>query len=425
MHEFTPENPIAVAVGVVLPGLSREEVDEHLDELVLLADTAGFAVPARLVQERGRPDPATYIGSGKVDELRDLLAAHGANTVLFDDELAPAHLKNLEKRLGKTVIDRAGLVLAIFARRARTREASTQVELARLQYQLPRLTRMWTHLSRQKGGIGLRGGEGESQLEVDRRMIKKKIADLRAELVKIGTQQQTRRRGREEYFRVALVGYTNAGKSTLLNALTQAGVLSEDRLFATLDAVTQKLTLPGGTDVLLTDTVGFIRKLPHLLVASFRSTLSEANEADLLVHVVDVSHPQWREQIQATEEVLADIGAGSKPVLMVFNKVDRLDGPLPAWPTAAVGISAANGTGLDELLTAITGFAEATYQVLDLVVPASDGARLARLHRETHVLSSTIEGDEVRVRLKAPAAVIARLMQPEAAPDVEVAGTGH
>ncbi|MBC7544702.1 MAG: GTPase HflX [Candidatus Sericytochromatia bacterium] len=409
MHENDQETPIAIVVGVALPGTSRDRVEEHLDELVQLADTAGFAVPARLTQDRDRPDSSTFIGTGKVEELRDLLAIHGANTALFDDELAPAHMKNLEKRLGVTVIDRTGLILAIFAQRARTREARTQVELARMQYQLPRLTRMWTHLSRQKGGIGMRGGEGESQLEVDRRMIKKKIADLQEELGKISTQLETRRRGREGFYRVAIVGYTNAGKSTLLNALTRAGVLAEDRLFATLDPTTQKLTLPDGGEVLLTDTVGFIRKLPHLLVASFRSTLAEACDADLLLHVVDASHTHFLDHIRATEEVLAEIGAGDKPHLLVLNKVDRLDGPVPATTLPSVGISAITGQGLDELLQAIVGYREAAHHVTQIVLPAADGANLALIHREAQVIETVMDGDEVHLKIKASKEVMGRL----------------
>jgi GTP-binding protein HflX len=411
MHENIEETPIAIAVGVALRGTTRDRVEEHLDELVQLADTAGFAVPARLMQDRDRPDPATFIGSGKVEELRGLVAIHGANTVLFDDELQPAHLKNLEKRLGVTVIDRTGLILAIFAGRARTREARTQVELARLQYQLPRLTRMWTHLSRQKGGTFTRGGEGESQLEIDRRLIKDKIADLQLELRKISTQLDTRRRGREAFFRIAIVGYTNAGKSTLLNALTRAGVLAEDRLFATLDPTTQKLTLPNGDEVLLTDTVGFIRKLPHLLVASFRSTLSEACDADMLLHVVDASHPLFHDQIRATEEVLAEIGAGDKPHLLVLNKIDRLDGPVPEMNQHAVGISAVTGAGLDDLLLAIQGHREAAHRITVLELPAADGAGLARIYRETQVIDSTMEGDRLRLRVKGSPESLGRLRE--------------
>jgi GTP-binding protein HflX len=416
MHENIEETPIAIAVGVALRGTTRDRVEEHLDELVQLADTAGFAVPARLMQDRDRPDPATFIGSGKVEELRDLVAIHGANTVLFDDELQPAHLKNLEKRLGVTVIDRTGLILAIFAGRARTREARTQVELARLQYQLPRLTRMWTHLSRQKGGTFTRGGEGESQLEIDRRLIKDKIADLQLELRKISTQLDTRRRGREGFFRIAIVGYTNAGKSTLLNALTRAGVLAEDRLFATLDPTTQKLTLPNGDEVLLTDTVGFIRKLPHLLVASFRSTLSEACDADMLLHVVDVSHPLFQDQIRATEEVLAEIGAGDKPHLLALNKIDRLDGPVPEMTQHAVGISAVTGAGLDDLLLAIQGYREAAHRITVLELPAADGAGLARIYRETQVIDSTMDGDRLRLRVKGSPESLGRLREYAAAP---------
>lgn len=295
--------------------------EDSLDELALLADTAGASIVERFLQTRRKPDPATFIGRGKI---ADIAARNGSfDLVIFDDDLSPAQAATLEKMIGKRVIDRSGLILDIFARRARSREARTQVELAQLQYLLPRLTGQWRHLERQAGGIGLRG-PGETQLETDRRLINKRIARLKEELKKIERRRNTQRKRRQNLFKVALVGYTNAGKSTLLNALTNADVFVENRLFATLDATVRAMRGSETEPILLIDTVGFIRKLPHHLVASFKSTLEETGRADLLLHVVDVSHPHYPDQMKQVEKTLAELGFKDHPLILVFNKVDQV-----------------------------------------------------------------------------------------------------
>ncbi len=296
---------------------------ESLDELALLADTAGAKVVGRLIQRRGSIEPATFLSKGKREEVRDLLLLHEAQLLIFDEDLSPAQGRNLEKELNVRVVDRSELILDIFARRARTREAMLQVELAQLEYQLPRLTRMWTHLERQVGGIGTRG-PGETQLEADRRRVRQRIAILKEKLEKIDQEREIQRKGRRDFFRAVLVGYTNAGKSTIMNALTRAGVLAEDKLFATLDTTTRQVVLPGEQRILLSDTVGFIRKLPHHLVASFRATLLEVREADLIIHVVDASHPKHEDQMRAVEEVLAQILERDVARLIILNKADLL-----------------------------------------------------------------------------------------------------
>lgn len=295
---------------------------DSLEELALLADTAGAQVVERFVQSRPHPDPGTFIGRGKVGEIA---ARNGAfDLVIFDDDLTPAQASTLEELIGKRVLDRSGLILDIFARRARTKEARTQVELAQLQYLLPRLTGRWVHLERQAGGIGLRG-PGETQLETDRRLVRKRIARLSKDLQAIERQRATQRRRRQDQFKVAIVGYTNAGKSTLLNALTDAHAFVEDRLFATLDSTVRQLKSPDSQRILLIDTVGFIRKLPHHLVASFRSTLEEVVLSDLLLHVVDLAHPHYPEQMRQVDQTLAEMGLQDHPRLLVFNKIDRVE----------------------------------------------------------------------------------------------------
>jgi GTP-binding protein HflX len=343
----------AFLVGVALPGQPGWNVEEHLDELASLADTAGADVVGRAVQARRAPDARLYIGAGKAGEIAARLAELRADVVLFDDELTGSQAKNLEEVLKLPVVDRSGVILEIFERRARSREARTQVELARLNYELPRLTRKWGHLSRQVGGIGVRGGEGETQLEADRRVLTRRIARLRRDLERIDRMRRNQRRSRSELPVVALAGYTNAGKSTLFNRLTRDGTLTEDRLFATLDARLRRGALDAERwPVLFADTVGFIRKLPHDLVASFRSTLDEVVEADLVVHVVDRSHPRWEEQQRVAEEVLESLGVEPERVLVVFNKRDRLDPEVPLEP-GALAVSAVTGAGLDHLREAI------------------------------------------------------------------------
>ena len=316
-----PRNERAVLVGHAQR--ERQHLDRSLDELALLADTAGATVADVLVQRRGTIHPATFLGKGKVEELKSRVEACDAELVIFDDDLSPAQVRNLEQALQRKVVDRSELILDIFARRARTRESRLQVELAQLEYTLPRLMGMWKHLERQAGGIGSRG-PGETQLETDRRMVREKIARLKRELESVERERETQRSRRRREFRAALVGYTNAGKSTLFNALTKAGVFVEDRLFATLDSTTRQLVSPERQVALVTDTVGFIRKLPHHLVASFHSTLVEAIEADLLVHVTDASDADFRRHIAAVDQVLDEILVEPRPPrLMVFNKSDR------------------------------------------------------------------------------------------------------
>ena len=339
-----------------------------LAELERLADTAGGEVVDRLLQRRGRPHPATFLTKGKLEELAALVTSREADLAVFDEDLTPAQVRHLEKQLQVRVLDRSELILDIFARRARTREARLQVELAQLQYTLPRLTHLWQHLGRTGGGIGTRG-PGETQLEVDRRRARERIARLKDALSQVERERETQRKSRRREFRVALVGYTNAGKSTLFNALTRATVLTEDRLFATLDATTRRMTLApvnGGKPqaVLVTDTVGFIRKLPHHLVASFRSTLVETLEADLLLVMADASDPEMESQLEEVERVLDELGAAGRPRLLVFNKIDHLPGEeevmgIRARYSGAFAISARTGEGMAALRTRLSEEARA------------------------------------------------------------------
>ena len=405
-----------VLVGVTLGGQSDEETEEGLDELSLLIDTAGADEVARLTQRRDVPDPATYIGKGKVDELREVCLALDADTVVFDNELTPAQQYNLEKLLGRTALDRTAVILDIFAQNAHTLEGKAQVELAMLRYRLPRLRRgAKAGLSQQGGGIGTRG-PGETRLEVDRRRIMRRIEKLERDLKGLGRTRETQRKGRSRsgLANVAIVGYTNAGKSTLLNALTQAGVLAENRLFATLDPTTRRLSLPGGEPVLLSDTVGFIRALPHSLVESFKSTLEVATRADYLVHVVDGSGPDPDGQIAAVREVLTEIGADAVPELLVFNKSD-LDPAAVAqvveWHPGSVGISARSGDGIGALLQTISDRLRSLSTVVELLVPYERGDVLAAIHREGEVVSTTHEDRGVRVRARLAEASAGRLAE--------------
>ncbi|MHC5543057.1 GTPase HflX, partial [Singulisphaera rosea] len=345
-----------ILVGVLLPG-AEINLDDPLDEIRGLAKTAGLIVVGSMLQRRHQVDIATYIGSGKLEELKELVQAHEADLVVFDNDLGPAQTRNLEKHLGVKVIDRTEVILDIFATSARTHEAHLQVELAQLEYALPRLKRMWTHLSRYKGGIGVRG-PGEKQLEEDRRLVGHRIQDLKAKLTKVQERKEREVAGRSDAPTVSLVGYTNAGKSTLMNALTDAGVLVEDKLFATLDTRTRRWRFRGGGQVLLSDTVGFIRNLPHTLVASFKATLEEARQADLLLHVVDASSPDAEMQIRAVKTVLDELGLADHPTILVLNKTDRVPDRsfldvLEAHHHDSVAISAAQGDGLARLEQAV------------------------------------------------------------------------
>jgi len=373
-----------IVVGVSFPPHDEEFVEASLDELELLVDTAGADVVARVVQRRSAPDPATYIGSGKVEEIRALAEATDCDTVVFDDELSPAQQYNLEKLLGRTAIDRTAVILDIFAQNAHSQEGKAQVQLAMYRYRLPRLRGKGRSLSQQTGGIGTRGGPGETQLEIDRRRIQRQIHKLEAELREIShhrdTQRKARRRSRMRH--VVIIGYTNAGKSSLLNCLTQAGVLVEDRLFATLDATTRRLKLPGGESVLVTDTVGFVRKLPHQLVQAFASTLDVVNDGDLLVHIVDGAAADPEGNIYAVRQVISDIGGQEVPEMLVFNKADRSPAAeqLADRHPGSVAISAASGQGLV----------------------------LAGLHRGGDVLTETPGDTGMRLTVRLEAAELAR-----------------
>jgi GTP-binding protein HflX len=310
----------AALVGVITPGEKPEQTKEYLDELAFLVDTAGGAVEKTFTQKMLKPDRATFVGTGKLEEIQAYVKAEEIDMVVFDDELSPSQLRNIERELQVKILDRSNLILDIFAGRAQTAQAKTQVELAQLQYLLPRLTRLWTHLERQKGGIGMRG-PGETQIESDRRMILEKISLLKDRLKLIDRQNETQRKNRGQLIRVALVGYTNVGKSTIMNMLSKSEVFAENKLFATLDTTVRKVVIEN-LPFLLSDTVGFIRKLPHHLVECFKSTLDEVREADILIHVVDVSHPNFEDQIHTVNETLNDLGARDKDTIMIFNKID-------------------------------------------------------------------------------------------------------
>ena len=385
------------------------EVRDSLDELAELAATAGAEVVGDGTQKLEAPVAATFIGCGKADEFARHCQSHEVDTVIFDDDLSPAQSRNLEIVFQCKVLDRTVLILDIFARRARTREGKLQVELAQLAHLLPRLTRYWSHLSRQKGGIGMRGGEGESQLETDRRRVQERIYKIGEELVLVRRQRSTQRAGRQRQLwpLASIVGYTNAGKSTLLNALTGAEVLEEDKLFATLDPTTRRLRLPTNQNVLLTDTVGFIRKLPHRLVEAFKATLEEVVQADLLLHVVDVSHPLAEEQIRAVNAVLEDIGAAGKPTLMVFNKIDRLENGevvgrfLEQYPNS-VAVSAATGEGFLALSAELGSRLRPSREFVELNVPHTEPAVIARLYAVGQVVECDYNGDGARFKARIP-----------------------
>jgi GTP-binding protein HflX len=366
-----PEQESAILIGVVNRDQTDRLIDEYLDELAFLVETAGAVTVKRFTQHLDAPNSVTFVGSGKLEEIRKFVEEEEIDLIVFDDDLSPTQLRNIEKVFNKRVLDRTNLILDIFAKRARTAHAKVQVELAQYQYLLPRLTRMWTHLERQKGGIGLRG-PGETEIETDRRIIRGKIARLKGQLEKIDKQVSTQRKNRGKMVRAALVGYTNVGKSTIMNILSKSDVFAENKLFATLDTTVRKVVV-GNLPFLLGDTVGFIRKLPHHLVESFKSTLDEVREADLLIHVVDISHPSFADQLRVVEETISELGGSEKPLIMVFNKIDAfsyepkddddltpknkenysLEDLQQTWMNqdnkSSIFISAKNKTNLDEL----------------------------------------------------------------------------
>ncbi len=396
-------------VGVELKSRKGPDIRELLAELAELAQTAGALVVGDGIQKVEAITPATFIGKGKAEEFATFCKQNGVDTVIFDDELSPAQSRNLEKIFNCKILDRTALILDIFAQRARTREGKLQIELAQLQHLLPRLTRFWGHLSRQAGGIGMRGGEGESQLEADRRKVQERIDTISRDLDLVRRRRATQRAGRQrsQWPLASIVGYTNAGKSTLLNTLTGADVLAKDILFATLDPTTRRLKLPTNQNVLLTDTVGFIRKLPHGLVEAFKATLEEVVRADLLLHVVDISHPQAGEQIAAVNAVLAEIGAGEKSCIMVFNKIDCAAGEgmiahLKEKFPHAVEISAKTGEGVPHLLAEIGTQLLPKREFLELRIPHERAEVIARLHKVGQVIERRYNGKSARFKARIP-----------------------
>jgi GTP-binding protein HflX len=405
----------AILVGVTLPGQPSEAKSDHISELAQLAETAGLTVSDHLFQEREKIHAAYFIGPGKVNELREVVNQSQPAIVIFDDDLSPAQIRNLEKVLDVRVIDRSTLILDIFAKHARTREAKTQVELAQLQYLLPRLTRQWTHLSRQVGGIGTRG-PGETQLETDRRLIRRRIEKLKHDLHKIDSQQTIRRQNRKNTFRASLIGYTNVGKSTLMNLLSGADLLVENQLFATLDSVVRKVSLEGAQEILLSDTVGFIRKLPHHLVASFKSTLDEVHEADLLLHVVDVHHPYFREQMQVVMRILEDLDSHTKPILIIFNKIDLLPDTniLPSlrkeYPES-VFLSATRHIGVESLKQKLKEFLEKNFVSLFLRIPQQEQKLIHYIYSLARVEKIQYDGEGVEISMKCDRETLSRIKQ--------------
>lgn len=416
MSRFKPIETAPVPERAILIGVDTRDstwpIQRSLDELERLADTAGAQVVARLTQRLDRPVPKSYIGSGKVEELQGYVSRLNADVVIFDDDLSPSQQAYLERRLGEPIkiIDRTALILDIFGLHANTREGRLQVQLAQLQYLLPRLRGMWSHLAKEqtRGGIGSRFGQGESQLEVDRRIIRNRIAVLRRELKELDKRRdvQSKLRASSPAFRIALAGYTNAGKSTLLNRLTGSDVLAQDKLFATLDPTTRAYELPGGRRVTLTDTVGFIQKLPHGLVEAFKSTLSEVRDADLVLKVVDCSDEDYLRQLDAVERVLVDVGAGDRPALTVYNKIDLLDSDsvasLKRRNPDIVMFSALTGEGLDILQARIAREAAAQDQILSCRIPYKEGALLAAIRNQGMVVSESFLDDSVAMVCKVP-----------------------
>ena len=402
----------AILVGVKLPGVNRFSIEESLEELALLAETAGGEVLETVIQERQKLNPAFFIGKGKTDQIKSLSQRLGANIIIFNDDLTPAQVYNLEKNLDIKVIDRSWLILDIFAKRARSKEAKVQVELAQLKYLLPRLTRGWTHLSRQWGGIGTKG-PGETQLEMDRRRVNRKIQELEKGLLKIDKERTVQRKRREDIFKVTLVGYTNVGKSTLFNQLTSSSAFVEEKLFATLDSTTRLLKisengkLTEGVKIVITDTIGFIRKLPHHLVASFKSTLDEVRLADLLLHVVDISHPDFLQHIAKVNQVLSELGSLDKPTLMTYNKIDKLPQAYTLNLSSAshqesgrIFVSAMNNIGIGDLAERITEFAKGEWAEALLYLGNGNSDLLPYVYKMGVVMESKFEKDGIRLRIR-------------------------
>ncbi len=393
-------NERAILAALNTKELSREIVEEHLDELEELALTAGAETIIKIIQDRFAIDSAYYIGKGKAEELAQLVELNEIDLVIFDDDLTPVQVRNLEKLINKKILDRSGLILDIFASRAKTKEAKTQVELAQLQYMLPRLTRAWTHLSKQYGGIGTKG-PGETQIETDRRIIRTRISHLKDKLGKIEAQRETQTSGRKDFIKISLVGYTNAGKSTLFNTLTNAGVFAEDKLFATLDSTTRTLDLGRKEKMLISDTVGFIRKLPPHLVASFKSTLNEVRDADIILHVIDITHDYFEDHLQVVESTLKDLKVEGKIIIKVFNKIDslkeksRMDFVRNKYKNSVL-ISAARGINLSSLKNKITAEVENSFIEENVDLNLADSKTAAQIYSLAEVVSTKYD-DKIHI----------------------------
>lgn len=415
----------AVLVGVRTGQQSRDDVAASIAELRQLTETAEVTVLAEFLQDRNGVDAKTFVGKGKISEIKEYVNRFCVDAVIFDDELSAAQMKNLQHLLGVKILDRSNVILDIFASHARTREAKTQVELAQLNYTLPKLTRMWTHLSRQSGGgVGLRG-PGETQLETDKRLIQKRITTLKAELKQIEMQRQTRRKRRQQALKLALIGYTNVGKSTLFNVLTDAAIKAENKLFATLDSTVRKFETDHDDAVTISDTVGFIRKLPHHLVASFKSTLDEVLDADVLVHVVDISSAHWQHHIATVNSVLRDLGVHETPQLMIFNKVDLLTHPgvlreASARYPEAIFISARQKVKINAIRERINEMLTDRYREIELDLHAGDGQLINQLHRIATVLDIRYEEDRAYVRCRISHAELERFEKMRISQSVEV-----
>lgn len=416
MQDIDIKKEKALMVGVIHGNVDEATTYEHLEELELLADTAGAEVVGQVTQRLNKLNPQFLVGKGKADEIVGQAEALGAQLIIFDNDLTPAQAKNFMNLADNLkVIDRRALILDIFRQHARSREAKTQVELAHLEYLLPRLTRQWTHLERQMGGIGARAGMGETQIEVDRRLIRTRISKLKKELEKIDQERIVQSRGRKKFFRVALVGYTNAGKSTLMNALSAADVYVQDQLFATLDTTIRQVDINNTHQILLSDTVGFVRKLPHDLVASFRSTLKEVIDADLLLLVLDASSPHVIDHFKTINNVLEEISAGDKRSLIVLNKIDLVEdinalNQLKQSFTEAVMISALDQLRLDDLLNSIQSIMDENFQTIEVDIPFSNGKIISEIQADTEVLDREYYDEGVRMTIKGPSSKIQKIL---------------
>jgi len=394
----------ALLVALIKGNVDSDIVKEHLDELEELASTAGAETVRKIVQAKYSADPAFYIGKGKAGELIDVVENDQIDVVIFDDDLSPTQVRNLERTLNRKIIDRSGLILDIFASRAKTREAKTQVELAQLQYLLPRLTRAWTHLSKQYGGIGTKG-PGETQIETDRRIIRNRISHLKENLKRIESQRNIQTRGREEFTRICLVGYTNAGKSTLFNRLTDSGVLAEDKLFATLDSTTRAINFNKNSKILLSDTVGFIRKLPAHLVASFKSTLNEVRDADVILHVVDISHHYFEDHIKVVDETLKDLSSDKKTIIRIFNKVDilsdrqKISYVMNSYENGLI-ISAEKGINIPALVDKLIKISETSFVEENIALSLEDSKTAAKIHSLAEVLDTKYDDSKIHIKYK-------------------------